>query len=195
MKNVFLIGDSIRFGAPPDSPGYGVFVKENLKDIANVYYPDENCRFAQYTQRYIWEWTNLINGEEIDVVHWNNGLWDVLRLKGEDLFTPIDMYVNTLERVYRMIKIFMPNAKIIFATSTAVVEEMADHDFLRYNSDIEEYNKAAVKLMNKLGVEVNDLYEVSKNFDNSLHSDWVHFGEEGSKILADVVSDKIRKML
>ena len=30
MKKIFLIGDSIRFGAScvPPSPGYGVFVKE-----------------------------------------------------------------------------------------------------------------------------------------------------------------------
>ncbi len=194
MKNVFLIGDSIRFGAP-GSPGYGGFVKEKLKDVANVYAPDENCRFAQYTQRYIWEWTNGINGEEIGVVHWNNGLWDVLRLKGEDLFTPIDMYVNTLERVYRMIKIFMPNAKIIFATSTAVIEEMASPDFMRYNKDIEEYNRAAVSLMERLGAEVNDLYTVSKPLREEYHSDWVHFNDKGSEVLADAVVKKINEAL
>ncbi len=195
MKNVFLIGDSIRFGAEPNSPGYGIYVKEKLDGIANVYQPSENCRFAQYTQRYIWEWTNEFNGEEIDVVHWNNGLWDVLRLKGEEAFTPVDMYVQTLERVYRMIKIFMPNAKIIFATSTAVIEEQADPQFMRYNKEIEEYNAAAVSLMERLGIEVNDLYAVTKDFDNSLHSDWVHFGEEGSKILAGYVTEKIKKYL
>ncbi|MBO5454237.1 MAG: hypothetical protein J6A69_09800 [Clostridia bacterium] len=195
MKNIFLIGDSIRFGAEPNSPGYGVYVKEKLEGKANVYQPDENCRFAQYTQRYIWEWTNSFKGEDIDVVHWNNGLWDVLRLKGEEPFTPVDMYVQVLERVYRMIKIFMPNAKIIFATSTAVVEEWADPQFMRYNKEIEEYNAAAVSLMESLGVEVNDLYSITKDFDNSLHSDWVHYGEAGSKILADKVVEKIEKYL
>ena len=194
MKNVFLIGDSIRFGAT-GSPGYGGFVKEKLKDIANVYAPDENCQFAQHTQRYIWEWMNGINGEEIDVVHWNNGLWDVLRLKGEEPFTPIDMYVYVLERVYRMIKIFMPNAKIIFATSTFVIEEMAKPDFMRYNKDIEEYNAAATELMNRLGVTVNDLYAVSKPLGKEYHSDWVHFNAEGSEILADAVAKKIKAVL
>ena len=48
MKKIFLIGDSIRFGAP-NSPGYGVFVKEKLQDKAIVYAPNENCRFTQYT--------------------------------------------------------------------------------------------------------------------------------------------------
>ena len=58
MKNVFLIGDSIRYGANrnPDystanSPGYGVYVTEMLKGTANVYAPTDNCRFLQYTLR------------------------------------------------------------------------------------------------------------------------------------------------
>ena len=59
MKNVLLIGDSIRFGAPPDSPGYGVYVKKLLEGIADVYAPDDNCRFAQYTLRYLYEWSYI----------------------------------------------------------------------------------------------------------------------------------------
>ena len=46
MKNIFLIGDSIRYGSK-SSPGYGVYVEEKLKGIANVFSPDEHCRFAQ----------------------------------------------------------------------------------------------------------------------------------------------------
>ena len=52
MKNIYLIGDSIRFGAP-GSDGYGMHVKEKLQGKANVYAPNENCRFAQYTLRYL----------------------------------------------------------------------------------------------------------------------------------------------
>ena len=55
MKKIFLIGDSIMFGAP-NSSGYGVWVREKLKDKAEVYFPDENCRFAEYTLRYLCEW-------------------------------------------------------------------------------------------------------------------------------------------
>lgn len=36
MKNIYLIGDSIRFGSK-NSTGYGIYVKEKLKGIANVY--------------------------------------------------------------------------------------------------------------------------------------------------------------
>lgn len=41
--------------------------------------------------------------------------------------------------------------------------------------------------MNELGVEVNDLYTLSKSFDKPIYLDCVHFGSVGSKILADKV--------
>lgn len=41
--------------------------------------------------------------------------------------------------------------------------------------------------MNELGVEVNDLYTLSKSFDKSIYLDCVHFGSVSSKILADKV--------
>lgn len=191
MKNVLLIGDSIRFGAPPNSPGYGIYVKEMLKGKAEVFAPDENCRFAQYTLRYLYDWSKKLDCEKIDIIHWNNGLWDVLRLHGDEPLTPVYVYVAFLERVYNKLKKLFPNAKIIFANSTPVIEEWANPDFFRYNADIEKYNAAATELMNKLGVEVNDLNSVAKAFDDSMHSDWVHFGEEGSKILAEAVVKKM----
>lgn len=192
MKNIFLIGDSIRFGAI-GSDGYGMHVKEKLEGIANVYAPNDNCRFASYTLRYLHEWANQVEKEKIDIVHWNNGLWDVLRLFGDDPFTDIESYGIMLRRVYNRIKFLFPNAKIIFALSTSVIEEWANPEFFRYNKDIEQYNEKAKEVMNELGVEVNDLYSLSKSFDNSLHSDWVHFGTEGSKILADKVIEACLK--
>lgn len=190
MKKIYLIGDSIRFGAT-NSPGYGIFVKEKLKNVAEVYAPDDNCRFAQYTLRHLYEWRKLIEAEEIDIVHWNNGLWDVIRLNGDEPLTPIDVYTLFLERVYKKIKIFFPNAKIIFALSTPVVEEWANPDFIRYNKEIEEYNSAARELMERLGVQINDLYSVASKFDLSLRSDWVHYNEVGSKLLADAVVEAL----
>ena len=186
MKNIYLIGDSIRYGAI-GSPGYGVYVKEKLEGTANVYGPNDNCRFAGYTLRYLHEWAAEIDKEKIDIVHWNNGLWDVLRLFGDDPFTDIETYGITLRRVYKRIKFLFPNAKVIFALSTPVIEEWGSAEFFRYNKEIEIYNQKSIEIMNELEVDINDLYTVSKEFDNSIHSDWVHFGEEGSKILADKV--------
>lgn len=195
MKNVLLLGDSIRYGVPPKIAGYGGFVKEKLAGVANTYAPDDNCRFAQYTLRYIHNWAKEMDAASIDVIHWNNGLWDVLRLDGDEPLTPIDMYVHMLERVWRMLRQLFPNAKIIFALSTAVLEEKARPDFFRYNADIEAYNAAARARMEALGVEINDLYEITKDLGEEYHADWVHFNDKGSLILADAVVKKIREAL
>lgn len=187
MKNIFLIGDSIRYGNFVNSPGYGVYVKEKLKGRANVFAPDDNCRFVQYTLRYLHEWANDLDKEKIDIVHWNNGLWDVLRLFGDEPLIPIDAYGDMLERIYKRIRLLFPNAKIIFALTTAVIEDPNGKDFVRLNKDIEEYNNRAREVMERLGVAVNDLYTLSAGFDDSLHSDGTHFGDEGSRLLADAV--------
>lgn len=199
MKNIYLIGDSIRFGAKegtpgpagsPEvspSPGYGIYVREKTAGYANVYAPDENCRFAQYTLRFLHKWSAQAPAEEIDVVHWNNGLWDALRLFGDEPLTPLEVYGDMLRRVYKRIRLLFPNAKVVFATSTPVVEAWAMPDFIRYNHEIEMYNRKAIEVMAELGVPVNDLYAVASEFDDSLHSDWVHFGEEASRLLADAV--------
>ena len=195
MKNILLIGDSIRYGTTTGSPGYGIYVKEKLADRAEVFAPDDNCRFAQYTLRYLFDWSRQVEADKIDVIHWNNGLWDVLHLDGDEIFTPIDWYVTTLERIYNMMRKRFPNAKIIFATSTSVAEHMAGPSFYRKNSEIEEYNAAATELMKKLGVEVNDLYSASKTFGDEMRIDWVHFNDEGSEILAEAVVKKIESLI
>ena len=147
MKNVFLIGDSIRYGAHKVSeinelsPGYGVYVKEMLEGKANVYAPDENCRFAQFTLRFLRKWVKQAPAEEIDVVHWNNGLWDVVREYDDEPLTPIDVYGYMLKRVYKRIRLLFPNAKVIFALSTSVKEEWYTPNFRRYNKEIEEYTE------------------------------------------------------
>lgn len=190
MKKIFLIGDSIRFGAP-NSPGYGVYVKEKLHNKAEVYAPDENCRFAQYTLRNLYDWAMQLDAQSIDVVHWNNGLWDVVRLHGDEPLTPLNVYITFLERIYKKIRLMFPNAKIIFALSTPVVEKRGNSDFVRYNSDIEQYNREAKKLMESLGVQVNDLYSVAEKFDDTTRADWVHYNEKGSEMLADAVVEAL----
>ena len=128
-------------------------------------------------------------------MHWNNGLWDVLRLLGDDPFTDLDYYGVLLVRLHKRVRLLFPNAKIIFALSTSVKEEWANKAFLRLNSDIEMYNKKAIEVLSPLGVTFNDLYTVTCGFEDSLRSDWVHFGEDGSRILADAVIKSISEVL
>ncbi len=168
MKNVLLIGDSIR-------AGYDKSVRRTLEGQANVIFPQENCRFASYVLRNFHEYFQGLKGHEIDVVHWNAGLWDCLHIFGEDVQTPIDIYAYYIERVCVRIKKLCPNAKIIFATSTSVQDEKMSSDSYRKNSEIEAYNNTAIEIVKKHGFEVNDLYAVSTTLPEEAHSDFVHY--------------------
>jgi hypothetical protein len=126
---------------------------------------------TRVSEGYSYDWTINIDREKIDLVHWNNGLWDVLRVNGDEPLTPIDIYEKMIVRVADNIKKLFPNAKIVFALSTAVIEEWARPDFLRYNSDIEKYNEVAKNALSKKGIIINDLYSITKGFDSSLHAD------------------------
>lgn len=168
MKNVLLLGDSIR-------AGYDKAVKKTLEGIAEVYFPVENCRFAAYTMRYLGEYSELLGGKRADVVHWNAGLWDCLRQYGEEPNTPIDVYAYYIERICLRIKKLFPDAKVIFATSTSVQSERMGVNFKRYNEEIEAYNARAVEIVKSHGFEVNDLYATSRTLPDEAHSDPVHY--------------------
>lgn len=168
MKNVLLFGDSIRMG-------YDKAVKKTLEGKANVYFPEENCRFASYLLRYIHEYKSLVKDGNVDVIHWNAGLWDCLRLFEEEPHTPIDVYAYYIDRICIRIKKSFPDAMVIFATSTRVQSEKMQKDFKRYNEEIEKYNEAAIQVVKKHGFAVNDLYAVSSALPDEAHSDPVHY--------------------
>lgn len=191
MKNVILIGDSIRVV-------YDKYVQNRLRSSANVFYPNDNCRFAHYVLKHFGEWLDAsgFNGN-VDVIHWNAGLHDVARLYGDDIYTPIEWYSESIERVYKMMKRLAPEAKQIFATSTRVVEERQSQRCLRYNKDIEAYNQVAIERLSKFGdVTINDLYPVSAAAPDAYYSDYVHlYTAEGRKLLGDKVSEVLSQQL
>ena len=182
MKKIVLIGDSIRLG-------YEKYVKEAFEGVAEVYSPTENCRFAEYTLRFAHEWkAKGAWPAEVDAVHWNAGLWDVIRIFGDDPLTPRSAYESFIERINNRLKMMYPNAKIIFVTSTAVNEEGYKGDFKRRNSDIEEYNAIARSVLEGSGTLINDLYAVTKDIPDACRSDMTHFNTpEGVKVMGGVV--------
>lgn len=169
MKKIVLIGDSIRMG-------YDKYVKEALDGVAEVYYPGENCRFAQYTLRFISDWKH--KGEwptDADLVHWNVGLWDVCEMFGEEPISSIEHYTEMITRIDKRIRLLFPNAKVVFATSTAVREEGYSGNFHRYNATIERYNAAAIAALEGTGTVINDLYEHTKDIKPEYCSDMTHY--------------------
>lgn len=207
MKKILLLGDSIRMG-------YDEFVRERLDGKAEVFYPEDNGRFAQYTLRTLENWKADLQLDRVDLVHWNNGLWDVLHLNAgdaagdgeaegttlqrpsaesgktfvydKDPLTPPEMYAYMIGRIHRRIGQLFPGAKIVFAASTPVIEEQASWAF-RSNAEIREYNEIARRTLAPFGVPFNDLYSFAEKNCSGLHCDWVHYTPEGSDLLASQV--------
>jgi hypothetical protein len=195
MKKIVLIGDSIR-------QGYDKYVKMAFEGVAQVYYPNENCRFASYILRNLVDWKEGMKcGDDVDLVHWNAGVWDNLILMDNRHHTEIDVYKSNVERICQFIKILFPNAKMIFATSTPVDEELFRVKFepkkmMRLNSDTEIYNQAAVEIVRKQGGDINDLYGLLKDRQTEYHSDQTHFyTKEGTRVITNQVIEHIEKAL
>lgn len=185
MKNVILIGDSI-------SMGYRYLVKQAFDGVANIYFPDENCRFASYVLRNLYDWRAEFGcGSEVDLIHWNAGLWDDLILPDGKHHVHIDRYAEDIERICETMKILFPKAKTVFATSTPVLENVYERRFEYYrrlNRDTERYNAVASEIVKKHGGDINDLYTLLKDFPESYHSDMTHFYTKEATIL---LTDKV----
>ncbi len=184
MKKIALIGDSIRMG-------YDKYVKDALDGSAEVFYPQENCRFAEYVLRYAHEWKASGNwGDDIDLVHWNAGLWDVLELFGDAPLTSLSYYGEAIARIDKRLRMLFPKAKMVFATSTNVNEEMSRPEFTRHNATVQRYNAEALRVLMDTDTVINDLYSLTASFPSAYRSDWVHFytpsGTEaiGGKVLS-----------
>lgn len=189
MKNILLFGDSIR-------RGYDEAVKSSLAGFCNVYFPEDNSRFAAYAFRYLREYKRLLEGKPCHLIHWNAGLWDCARLFRDEPQTPIEIYTYYIDRICQRIGVLFPEAKVIFATSTSVITEEMDPDFIRYNEEIQRYNRAAIAVVEKYGFQVNDLYAVSQTLPREAHSDPVHYYTPmGTEAFANQVLSVIRDAL
>ena len=189
--STLLLGDSI-------SLGYRDFVKAELEGVMDVYYPSENGRFAAYTFRALYEWTrDYAWSSDMDFVYWNNGLWDIARIFGDEPQTSLHDYEIMISRIYKRLKYLFPKARIIFATTTPVIEELFDKKtFYRLNEDIRKYNEAATQVVLKSGGIVHDLYgEGIKTYPRQAYQDATHFIPQVSQFIAKNISAVLKGLL
>ena len=188
MKKILLLGDSIRIG-------YDKHIKKSLEKVAEVYYPEENCRFTTYLMRALNGYRKKLGITELDLIHWNVGLWDNLVMQDGKNLVAIDTYGENIDRLCDIFKNVFRGVKMIFATSTPVQEELYG-DFKRYNKDIEAYNKVAVEVVKSHGGEINDLYELLKDTPSSYHSDATHYyTRQATELITNQVLACIEKAL
>lgn len=179
LKQVLLLGDSLRMGYEP-------VVRKMLEGKAGVSGPNENGRWAAYTLNSLRFWLDQFPTP--DVIHWNNGLWDL----GDDYqlgrpFSSPEEYESALERTITVLNKLFPNAKIIMATTMPT--DNPD------SSDIESYNVILKNVAAKHNIPVNDLFPIVKADVSLIGSDHIHLTEEGFEKVAAKVTEEVSKYL
>ena len=193
MKKIILLGDSIRMG-------YDKYTKMALEGVAEVFSPEENCRFTQYVLRFIHKWVGDSGfGQDTDLVHFNVGLWDVIQIMHDEPITPIEIYEQYLHRICKRIRECCPKAKVVFATSTPIHQanyESVKDEFWRSNETIRAYNAVAVKVVTQYDFAVNDLYSLMEGAPDHFFSDRTHYyTKDATEIMTNRVLDVIKEQI
>jgi len=189
MKKVLLLGDSIRIG-------YDKYVKMAFDGVADIRFPRENCAFSTYNICFLSAWKERVGfDDDVDLVHFNTGLWDSLQMGDGELFIDIETYKENIDRICIILKRLFPKAKLVFATSTPVVERLFT-SYKRKNQSVELYNEAAVEIVKKHDAEIDDLYSLIKDVPENYYSDSTHlYTKEGTKLLTEQVCRCIENVL
>ena len=181
MKKIAFLGDSIRMG-------YAARTIELLGDDYEYFQPTDNCRFAAYTKRLVWDYRASLQGSE--VIHWNNGLWDICNLWGDGCFTPLDEYIREMEGLARRL---LPMTKTLIFATTTPVDPRNPYD---KNERIEAFNAAVVPRLRALGVHINDLHSViAQDIPAHILEDRIHLTPRGVEAAGNATVAVIRSLL
>ena len=157
---ITLLGDSIRLQ-------YESKVKELLGTDFEVWGPADNCRFAKYTLRGMFDWAAQMEGAEI--VHWNNGHWDICNLFGDGSFSSEEEYIANMLRIVALLQ---KKHKVIIFSTTTPVRSTNPHS---NNQIIAHYNELIVPKLREKGVIINDLYGLlCADVDRYICDDAIH---------------------
>lgn len=194
LPNVLIYGDSI-------SMGYTPHVREQLKGKANVHrihtngndsgkvIPNMKAMQSAMAAHWNFKWS---------VIHINTGLHDIKYVdekgqldsaRGKQVHTP-EQYQKNLRDVFTYLRSIAPDAKIIFATTTAVPGNSNG----RKTGDEVKYNQAALAVVKEFpGITVNDLYSSTKANQPkwNVRPNNVHFKTPGSRTLGEQVAEAI----
>jgi acyl-CoA thioesterase-1 len=185
LPRVLILGDSISIGYTPR-------LRKSLDGKANVHRPTTNCRWSAFGDQRIDEW---IGNEKWDLIHFNFGLWDWYGWSQDTKATP-ESYSKSLENIVQKLK--KSEAELVFAMTTPPCvgpEKKAKIKISKARA--QEFNQAALRVMKKHGVFVNDLYALieSEREKYQLGENNVHYNEAGRDLLAAQVAKVIKEQL
>lgn len=192
LPRALIIGDSI-------SGGYTNAVIKELAGKVETYRIPGNGEWTGTGVKKIDEW---LGEKKWDVIHFNWGLWDIYGWEYAKEDRSPKAYAERLEILVARLK--KTGAKLIWATTTPVCPAPEQTMLKRFKTEVlispeleKEYRDAALEVMKKHGVQVNDLHTFIKpdlEKFSPAPSD-VHFTDAGSSHLAKEVSKAILKAL
>lgn len=185
LPRVLIIGDSISIGYTPR-------VRKILNGRANVHRPKTNCKWSAFGDQKINEW---IGNEKWDLIHFNFGLWDWYGWSQEIKANPRS-YSKSLDNIVQNLK--KSGAKLVFAMTTPPCVGPEKNAGIKISkARAKQFNQAALRVMKKHGVMVNDLYALIENEQKryQLGENDVHYNESGRDLLAAQVATFIKKQL
>ncbi len=167
-KRVLLVGDSIAFQNHP-------FVCPMLQNTYNVDVFATARRVGE--SLFEKELAHALSLYPYHIIMFNNGLHALWMQDAE--------YQTGLQSMLCVIQKNAPKAHLIFATSTALEDEKANQIVVRRN-------EIAKEMMQKNNVPVHDLYALTyQKTGIRMPSDMYHFNDEGKKILANSIKEKV----
>jgi hypothetical protein len=192
LPNVLLIGDSI-------SGGYQMQVKQALAGKANVVKNEGN---AEWTGTGLKKIDSYLGDTKWDIIHFNWGLWDLYGWKYHGEERSPEAYAKRLDQLVTRMK--LTGAKLIWATTTPACPAAEQTMLNRFKKEVvitpeqqAKYSEAALEVMKRHGVEINDLYShILPTLDkHSGGPDNVHFTGAGNGHLANKVTATLERAL
>lgn len=191
LPKVLLIGDSI-------SSSYLQPVAKALEGKAVVVKSSDNGESTAVGVLKIDGW---LGDTKWDVIHFNWGVWDMYGWQYASDDRSPGAYAQRLETL--VIRMRKTGAKLIWATTTPVPPKAESTMLKRWKKEVvispdleRQYQDAAMQVMKKHEVQVNDLYSLLKPRQNELQAeDNVHFSQAAAYLMAKQVADRIQKNL
>lgn len=194
MKNVLLLGDSIRLQ-------YCERVKELLSDICDVRFPEDNCAYTLNTIWNVRNWIKESGFDKINLIHYNNGIWDHHRnLSDGEPLSSLEQYIYLNRRLHSHLSGVAD--KLIWATTTPAglgytqkADGLCAISREEWNCEIALYNNVLSGYLSSKGVGITDLNSVIGADLDNICEDGIHLSDKGKELAAQAVATNIRKFL
>ncbi len=174
--------------------GYEPLVITNLRGLAEVWGPAENCRHSLWALEHFDQW---VVSQSPDILHFNFGIHDADLSEDGHPQIVLEQYRLYLEQFIRRADDL--HIRLIWATITPryqVPEGSSPGQWLKMTG-IDEYNGAALGIVRSYRIAVNDLHKaiIDNDYVQCLQSDGCHMSDFGSKVLADAVAKSVGPFL